>query len=73
MVDLVEDEVEVCWDSCDVGLYEVNENVDGVGIHPSPLVATGMEDGGTDVAREGVGLGRGWFGRVILHGDWLGV
>ena len=32
-----------------------------------------MEDGGTDVAREGVGLGGGRFRRVIDCGDWSGV
>ena len=73
MVDLVEDEVEVCGDVWKFGLDEVNEDVDGVSIHPSTLIATGMEDGGTDVAREGIGLGGGWFGRVVVWGDWLGV
>ena len=73
MVDLIEDEVEVCGDRGDVGLHQVDENVDGIGIHPSTLIATGMEDGGTNVAREGIGLGGRWFGRVMLCGDWLGV
>ena len=54
-------------------MYEVNEDVDGVSVHPSTLIATGMEDGGTDVAREGIRLGGRWFGRVIMCGDWLGV
>ncbi len=73
MVDLIEDEVEVCGNRGDVGLHQVDENVDGVSVHSSTLIATGMEDGGTDVAREGIGLGGRWFGRVMLWGDWLGV
>ncbi len=32
-----------------------------------------MEDGGADVAREGVGLGVWWRWRVSLGGDWLCV
>ena len=73
LVDLIEDEVKVSWDGGDVGLHQVDEDVDGVGVHPSAFIATGMEDGGTDVAREGIGLGGGWFGRVVMWGDWLGV
>ena len=73
MVDLVEDEVEVRWDGREVSLYEVNEDVDGVGVHPSAFIATGMEDGGTDVAGEGVRLRGRRFGRVVVWGDGLGV
>ncbi len=32
-----------------------------------------MEDGGADVAREGVGLGGWWQWGVSLGGDWLCV
>ncbi len=32
-----------------------------------------MEDGGTDVAREGVGLGGWWQWGVSLGADWLCV
>ena len=56
MVYLVEDEVEVRGDRGDVSLYEVDENVDGVSVHPSTFITTGMEDGGTDVAGKGIGL-----------------
>ena len=73
MIDLVEDEVEVCWDGGESGLDKVNEDVNGVGIYSGTFVAAGMEDGGTDVAREGIRLGGRWFGRVMLCGDWLGV
>ena len=73
MVDLVEDEVEMCWDVWEFGLDEVDENVDGVGINSSTFISASMEDGGADVAREGVWLGCRWFGRVILCGDGLGV
>ena len=73
MVDLVEDEVEVCWDVWEFGLDEVNEDVNGVGIYSGTFVAAGMEDGVTYVAGERVWLGWRWFGREVLGGDWWGV
>ena len=73
LVDLVEDEVEVCWDGGESGLDEVNEDVNGVGIYSGTFVAAGMEDGVTYVAGERVWLGWRWFGRVLLGGDWWGV
>ena len=73
MVDLVEDEVKVCWDGWEFGLDEVNEDVNGVGIYSGTFVASDMEDGGTDVAGDRVWLGWRWFGREVLGGDWWGV
>ncbi len=32
-----------------------------------------MEDGGADVAREGIGLGGWWWWGVSFSGDWLCV
>ena len=50
LIDLVEDEVEVCGDVWKFGLDEVNEDVDGVGIDPGSFVAACVEDGGAYVA-----------------------
>ena len=54
-------------------MNEVYKDIDGVGIQSGTLVATGMEDGGEDVAREGIWLGGWWRRGVVLDGDWLGV
>ncbi len=69
MVDLVEDVVEVCRDGGKLGLHEVDEDVDGVGIDACPFVSVGVGDGVADVAGESIllcGGGRGW---VVLGGD----
>ena len=54
-------------------MNEVYKDIDGVSIQSGTLVATGMEDGGADVAREGIWLGGWWRWGVVLGGDWLGV
>ena len=54
-------------------MNKVYKDIDGVGIQSGTLVATGMEDGGEDVAREGIWLGGWWRWGVVLDGDWLGV
>jgi len=38
-------------------LDEVDKDINGVGIHPGTLVATWVEDGDADIAREGIWLG----------------
>jgi len=73
LIDLVEDEVEVCWDGGESGLDKVYKDVDGVSIDSCTFVAAGMEDGVTYVAGERVWLGWRWFGREVLGGDWWGV
>jgi hypothetical protein len=50
LIDLVEDEVEVCGDVWEFGLDEVDEDVDGVGINTGAFVAAGVEDSGAYVA-----------------------
>ena len=49
LIDLVEDEVEVCGDVWEFGLDEVDEDVDGVGINTGAFVAAGVEDSGAYV------------------------
>jgi hypothetical protein len=55
------------------GLDEVKKYINQFGIHPGALVAAGMENGGADVAREGIGLRGWWQWGVSLGGDWLCV
>ena len=50
LIDLVEDEVEVCGGVRKFGLDEINEDADGVGIDAGSFVAAGVEDGGAYVA-----------------------
>ncbi len=73
MVYLLEDEVQIVGCGWKLGLDKVNKYIVSVGIHPSTLVAASVEDGGADVAREGVGLGGWWQWGVSLGGDWLCV
>ncbi len=72
LVYLLEDEVEIFGCRWEFGLDKVDKNIDQVSVHPSALVAAGVEDGGADVAREGVG-GRWWWWGVSLGRDWLCV
>ena len=54
-------------------MNEVYKDIDGVGIKSGTLVATGMEDGGGNVAREGIWLGGlCWWG-IVVGGDRLSV
>ena len=69
MVDLVEDKVEVDGDGWDVGIDNIDEDVNGVRVDSCPFVAVGMSYCCADVAREGVSLVRQWWGRVALVWD----
>ena len=52
---------------------KVYKDINGIGVHSGALVATGVEDGGADVAREGIWLGGWWWWGMVLGGDQLGV
>ncbi len=64
LVDLVEDIIEVGGDRWDVGIDDVNEDVNGVFIDSCPFVVAGMPYFCAYVTGEGVRL-RGW--------SWLGL
>ncbi len=53
------DEVEIFGFIWEFDLDEIDEYIDQVSVHPGTLVAAGMEDGGADISREGIGLGGG--------------
>jgi hypothetical protein len=69
LVDLVEDNVEVGGDRWDVGIDDVDEDVNGVCVDSCPFVVVGMPYRCADVAREGISLVRWWWGRVALVWD----
>ncbi len=71
LVYFLEDEGEIFGCRWKFSLDKVDKYIDCVGIHPGTLVMAGMEDGGADVAREGIGLGGWWRWGVSLGGDWL--
>ncbi len=73
LVDLVEDIIEVGGDRWDVGIGDVNEDVNGVCIDSCPFMVAGMPYCCADVTREGVGLRRWWWWRVVFVWDWAGV
>ncbi len=52
-VDLVEDKVEVGGDRWDVGIYNVDEDVNEVRVDSCPFVVVGMSYHCADAAREG--------------------
>ena len=73
LVDFVEDIIEVGGDRWDVGIDDVDEDVNGVCIDSCPFVAAGMPNCCADVTGEGVGLRGWWWWRVVLVWDWVGV
>ncbi len=62
-VDLVENKVEVGGDRWDVGIDDVDEDVNGVCVDPRSVVLAGVSYCCADVTREGVSLGRCWWRR----------
>ncbi len=68
-VDLVENKVEVGGDRWDVGIDDVDEDVNGVCVDPRSFVSAGVLYCCADVTREGVSLGRWWWRGVVLVGD----
>ncbi len=74
LVYLLEDEVEIFLDVDGNWAWtrSINILIESA-FKTGTLVAAGMEDGGADVAREGIGLGGWWRWGVSLGGDWLCV
>ena len=52
---------------------EVYKDVDGIGVHSGALVAAGVENGGTDVARKCIWLGGLCRWGIAVGGDRLSV
>jgi len=54
-------------------LDEVYKDVDGIGVHSGALVAAGVENGGTDVARKCIWLGGLCRWGIAVGGDRLSI